>query len=410
MEEALPIVFLYVLIMVYIDINSQLDIESAARILVSLGSATDAVIVTGAIGDNANVDCNISTPSSDCADSTSHDSGSSCIAELVNYECVSESSSASNCVGTVVDSITSPNVVVPSLCDAAINEEHVMQLTGLQSIELFHGILREVICLEQSNIAICRSAQKQCSVRLLMTLFKLRHNVPFTVLGIMFNVSDRAASNYFRDMINLLYVICKECIFMPSKESIVCNMPKCFRSFQDTVIVLDCTECKIEKPRSLKSRIHTYSHYKGDHTVKILLGTAPSGMITFVSDIYGGRASDNYITEHSGVLNKCLRGVDAVMVDKGFTIDNLCRQLGVKLYRPPFLRKQKQLAKPESLFNLRIAAARVHVERAISAVKKYKIVVDKVDIDLLPYFKEIFTICCALANLGKPILANARFD
>ncbi len=98
-----------------------------------------------------------------------------------------------------------------------------------------------------------------------MTLFTMRHNVPFTVLGIVFSVSDQAASNYFRDMINLLYAICKEFILIPSKESIVYNMPKYFRSLQDAVIVLDCIECKIEKPCSLKSRMHTY---KDDHTVK----------------------------------------------------------------------------------------------------------------------------------------------
>lgn len=70
--------------------------------------------------------------------------------------------------------------------------------------------------------------------------------------------------------------------------------------------------------------------------------------------------------------------------------------------------KRKQMSKSDATINLRIAAARVHVERAICVVKTYHILISKVDLDLLPYFEEIVTICCALANLSKPILAEKR--
>ena len=46
-----------------------------------------------------------------------------------------------------------------------------------------------------------------------------------------------------------------------------------------------------------------YSSYKSHHTLKFLIGIAPSGYITFLSQVYGGRATDCYITANSGILD-----------------------------------------------------------------------------------------------------------
>jgi hypothetical protein len=298
---------------------------------------------------------------------------------------------------------------IPRLNCSDINFEQLRILTGLHSMELFNVLLTQVTNIEKANCLVCRNASLSCADRLLMTLFKLRHNLNFNVLAIMWGVSDRTVSSYVKDMIMYLHTILSPCVFWPSKESVVNNLPKCFCKFKDTVVVLDCTEFEIESPRSLRSRILTYSHYYSCHTVKVLLGIVPSGMIIFVSKLFGGKASDNYITERSGVLTKCISHVDAAMVDKGFTVDKLCEGLGIKLYRPPFVKSKKQLSKADAIANQNIAAARVHVERAINPLKKFKILKDKVDLDTLPYLTEIVTICCALTNLAKPILANSRF-
>lgn len=60
------------------------------------------------------------------------------------------------------------------------------------------------------------------------------------------------------------------------------------------------------------------------------------------------------------------------MTDKGFMIDEECKRRNVKLVRPPFLNgPQKQLSKFEATQNVSIAAARVHVERAIQRVRMF---------------------------------------
>jgi hypothetical protein len=98
-------------------------------------------------------------------------------------------------------------------------------------------------------------------------------------------------------------------------------------------VVLDCAELPIEKSKCLRCRILTYSNYKGRHTAKFDVRIAPSGLITNISKVYGGRASDKFIVNHSGILRK-LNFRDAVMVDKGYKIEKECLEVNVSL---PFL-------------------------------------------------------------------------
>jgi len=129
-------------------------------------------------------------------------------------------------------------------------------------------------------------------LRVALCFVKLKLNLSYAALSILFDVSERTASNYFRDTIQILAQVLKGLIYWPKKTEILQNMPKCFRRFWKTRIILDCAEVPIEKPACLKERILTYSHYKGRHTMKFCVGVSPAGLITFLSPCFGGRASD----------------------------------------------------------------------------------------------------------------------
>ena len=98
-------------------------------------------------------------------------------------------------------------------------------------------------------------------------------------------------------------------------------MPKCFQySFgKKTTVIIDCFEVFIEKPSNLLARAQAYSNYKSHNTIKVLIGISPQFTITFVSQAWGDRTSDKFLTENCGLLNKLKPG-DLVMADRGSTI------------------------------------------------------------------------------------------
>jgi len=61
-----------------------------------------------------------------------------------------------------------------------------------------------------------------------------------------------------------------------------------------------------------------------------MVGIALSGSITFISAVYGGRASDKFIVNDSGFLDT-LEPDDEVMVDKGFLIEDELANIQCKL-------------------------------------------------------------------------------
>ncbi|XP_064461743.1 uncharacterized protein LOC135371699 [Ornithodoros turicata] len=182
-----------------------------------------------------------------------------------------------------------------------------------------------------------------------------------------------------------------------------------FKHYKNTRVVLDCTEVALERPSDLTSRLLTYSQYKRQYTIKILIGCSPSGMICVVGQGHGGRASDSHLTSQSNVLDMCMPYVDHVMVDKGFLIETLCDDARVRMDRPPFLKKRRQMEEREALQNQAIARARVHVERVIQRLKAYKILQQKFPLQLLPVFDKVVLLLAGVVNLSRPILAEDKF-
>ena len=84
-------------------------------------------------------------------------------------------------------------------------------------------------------------------------------------------------------------------IVWPDRESLQKTMPECFRaSFGTKVAVIIDFWKSLSSVRLTFKQEHlaTWSSYKHHNTVKILLGIAPQGVVSFVSEPWGGRVSD----------------------------------------------------------------------------------------------------------------------
>ena len=81
----------------------------------------------------------------------------------------------------------------------------------------------------------------------------------------------------------------------------------------------------------------------------------------------------------------------------------------IKLIRPPFVRNKQQLPEQDAVRNRDIASARVHIERMNARIKEFKILNNKLPWYFINYVDDIFIVCCGMANLGSPILADDKF-
>lgn len=205
------------------------------------------------------------------------------------------------------------------------NDEDLIAFTGVP-FSLLNSLTEAVTMCEEKLVD--KRFSNSVRDRIVLCLCKLRLNLSFKCLAVLFNLTRQSCSNNFFYMVELLSKILKKVIYWPTDLEIKNSLPKCFKNFQNTKVILDCTEIPVEKPRCLKCRLRLYSHYKGCETIKLLIGIAPNGLLIFKSDAYGGRASDKAIFKYSNILNRVEPTRDAIMVDKGYTLTlkwNVCK-------------------------------------------------------------------------------------
>jgi hypothetical protein len=145
-----------------------------------------------------------------------------------------------------------------------------------------------------------------------------------------------------------------------------------------------------------------YSHYKGTTTYKSLVGISPCGAVTFVSSLFTGSISDKDLCVRSKLVDLIEVG-DQVMVDKGFTIQDLLDKKGASLVIPPFLREEEQFQSSEVIMTQQIARLRVHVERAIRRVKEFKILQQIIPLTIAGSVSQLWTVCALLTNFRGPL-------
>lgn len=245
--------------------------------------------------------------------------------------------------------------------------------------------------------------------QLLMTLMKLKLNLLGQDLARRFCVSTALVSKMLKYWLKKLADNLSSLIVWLPRDTIRATLPSVFRLYPKTTCILDCAETLLQKSSNLQSRGESYSNYKSHNTVKYCVAVAPSGYIMHISRGYGGRASDKFIVQNSGLLQRLCCG-DEVMADRGFTISDLLYPLQVKLNIPAFS-QGKQLSEEDVTETRRIAQVRIHVERAIRRLKVYRILKETVPISLVKQVDYILRICAALVNLrGTLILEQKEKD
>uniref|UniRef100_A0A1X7VSF7 DDE Tnp4 domain-containing protein n=1 Tax=Amphimedon queenslandica TaxID=400682 RepID=A0A1X7VSF7_AMPQE len=182
--------------------------------------------------------------------------------------------------------------------------------------------------------------------------------------------------------VNFLYYKFKEIPIYPTQAQVQSLIPEQFKShYSSTRIIIDTTEVFIQRPSNPHAQQLTFSSYKNHNTAKALAGITPSGAFSFISPLYGGSISDRELFLNSGLLEILEEG-DAVMADKGFNIADVLEK--------------------ELIETRRIASLRIHIERAFSRVKAFKML-NNIPNNMAGLASELFFVCAILTNFQPPL-------
>ncbi|KAK4877440.1 hypothetical protein RN001_009946 [Aquatica leii] len=228
------------------------------------------------------------------------------------------------------------------------------------------------------------SETTNCTSRnIMITLKKLRLHQPNAILALDFGLATSSVATIIRRTVPAIASAMKSLVFFPPSADVLLNLPIPFRkSCFQVQSIIDCFEIQIEKPVDSVKQALTWSDYKACNTIKYLISITPDGLINFISEGYGGRATDTLIFEDCGIL-QALPQRAAVLTDRGFkNIAHVLQQHGHTLIRPPSVSAQVQPTKKEVLETKKIAALRINVERAIGRLRSFGFMLPHACVDL----------------------------
>ena len=158
----------------------------------------------------------------------------------------------------------------------------------------------------------------------------------------------------------------------------------------------------MECSRNFARQGNTFSSYKHTNTFKCLIAVTPNGGACFVSDLFGGDIDHVKIFKECGILRH-LQPNDLVMVDRGFTVQDLLNPIQVELKIPSFLKGRGSLTAAEELETRRIAKARIHVERFNERLKQFKLLSRRIPLSLAPLATQLVVVAACLVNFQETL-------
>ena len=207
----------------------------------------------------------------------------------------------------------------------------------------------------------------------LLVLMRLRLGLLVEDLAFRFCVSAGKVSQIVITWVILLSKELKSLIIWPSQVRIRSTLPDCFKRLYPNVrTIIYCSEIFFDTPSSLDVQACLSSDYKHHCTVKFLIVITPNGAVSWLSPLYGSRASDIHIVRESDFLG-ILEPFDQVMADRDFKIKTDLAMKQYSLAIPPSAAKGTQMLSNDVKETSNIANVCIYVEQLNKRLKGFRI-------------------------------------
>ena len=239
---------------------------------------------------------------------------------------------------------------------------------------------------------------------ILMTLMRIRLDSPIEDLSFRFQMSPANVSKIITTFLAFLSLELEPLIYWPTPDEILSYKHKHFLgTFNRCEGIGDCTEQQLQHSQNTDAQYQSYSVYKSRNTLKKLIFCTKSGSISYVSPSYGGLCTDRFIVQDTNIAAKFTPGF-LVLFDKGFNVQDLFLPFKVKCVLPPFVRSKRQFTRSEVYHGKRIARARIHVERVMGRLKEFRLLENKLPINMIDMCDHIWNIAAVIVNLQPPLV------
>ena len=247
---------------------------------------------------------------------------------------------------------------------------------------------------------------------MLAVLMKLKLGLLNKDLAVRFEISTSRMSKIFRSLVLLFATNMTNLIVWTDHGTIRRHLPRCFKkNFKDCVCIIDCSEIFIERPKNLTARLQTWSNYRHNNASNYLVGITPAGAISFLSLGWNRRVSDKQVTKESSFFNKVSMG-DCILAHWRFNTKEELSALRATVKISSFTKGKKQLSGGEVDTPRQLSSVRIHVERVIGRIKKFRLLQTTLPLTQVDLLVGIMVIVCGLVNINNsvvPIWINLFF-
>ena len=255
-----------------------------------------------------------------------------------------------------------------SVEELEFDQELLHYYTGLETYEKFVAVFRSLG--PAVNYLLYFRTDTMNTIlpinQFLLMIAKLRQSLDYLHLSRLSGVSLFSAQNIFVTCVNFCSRQWKELLdlWVPGNQVRYFAPTDFGEKFPTTRVLVDGTEIPINRPSKPEAQRASFSTYKNRNTVKVLVGSTPGGMFSYVSTAYGGSTSDRQIIERSEMLDK-FDQFDSIMADKGFNVQDLFAPRDVHVNIPTFFSKKNRMTGEHVARDRKISSKRVHIERII---------------------------------------------
>jgi hypothetical protein len=263
------------------------------------------------------------------------------------------------------------------------------KLTNPRVFKSFCGIKQECVLKIMEMVG-----QNLSSEDLILTLYHLKNNPVFSSCHGIFEISYTNYYYKFWNGVNILNNTLPNFNFNSRILNFFNNRPTLF---QNTLSIVDCTECEIQNPSNRYLQNLFYSGKKKFCSVKYqVMVNFDNNQIIYVSPFYPGRIHDKTIfmqfLQQNGSL---LLQNETILGDKAYVASELRNIVLTPIKRT---RNGPELTTLQKFYNFYISHYRIRIEHVFNRVKVFRILKNAYRYSIESHQK-IFNLCCKLNNL-----------